>query len=68
MSNLLLTEEERKRFGEYLEREINSAKIMLEQVKKLNIPPYEKKLELDIIAFTIVHKYITNVETVTVRK
>lgn len=67
--NCLLTDQEKRRFSDWLELQIYSGTQMVEQFEKLRVPPELIKRErVNIAAFQLVLRYINSGETVQVGK
>jgi len=63
---MLLSNEDKRKFIEFLEQEIQSNKVLLEQADKLSIKPMITKLASEIAALGIVLKNLQNTESVTI--
>ena len=64
MSSLLLSPEERNRFADWLKQDVESDKLMIEQLSKLG-PPGElmaKKMKLEVAAGIVVLQKLLTVE------
>jgi len=62
---IVLTPEERDRFAAYLEQDLASKEMMLEQLKKIGPQAMEKHYSAEIMASKIVCQMLRNTETET---
>jgi hypothetical protein len=71
MSGYLLTDEEKHRFSQWLQLQIESCKAMSEQMEKMAGPVGEqlaKRERLKVAAFTLVYREINSGETMEISR
>lgn len=65
---MLLTDEERKKFAEYLETDVMSSEALLRQMEKLpGMETFAKKTRIEIAAMMMVAKRLRNTELVSIK-
>ena len=64
---IVLTDQERDKFGAYLLQEAESSNALAEQMEKAGVPvPVIKKFKTEVAAFLIVRRQITGGEEFTI--
>jgi len=63
---MLLSQEHKQIFIDYLSRQAESCRLMIQQLEKLNHPAVVENEKRKCAAFLIVLKYLTDAETMTI--
>ncbi len=61
---MILTNEERLRFAEYLERDAESSRLLIEQMVKQGLPDFmQQRLKIERAAATVIAQKLRNCES-----
>ncbi len=62
-----LSQEERNKFADYLEQEIRSNNLIIEQMKKINVPYAIEQKTIETLAYNVVAKILKNTESMDIK-